>query len=108
MLVEDIRRTATTIKLESILKVLCIRFPKIRIVTQHAKVANETRIVDASTKSLAFPNFFSEKLFPRDRSTPMGIPILATVMKMVVIDMTAADIPTVAVVVNFEIIIQKT
>ena len=108
MVLEHIRRTATTIKLESILKALCIRCLKIRMATQHANVPNDTRIVEALTKSLAFPNFFSEKLFPKNRSTPMVIPIVATVMKIIVIDMTTEDIPTVAAVVNFDITSQKT
>ena len=107
MLVEHIMRTATIIKLESILKALCIRSLKIRIAAQHAKVPNDTRMVDPSTTSLAFPNFLSEKVFPKNRSTPIGMPIVATFMKMAVIDMTAEDVPTVAAVVNFEIISQK-
>lgn len=108
MQLEHIRRIATTIKLGSILKTFCIRFLKIRIAIQHAKVPNDTRTVEASTKSLAFPNFFSEKLFPKNRSTPIGIPIVAMFMKIVTMDMTAEDVPTVAAVANFEIINQKT
>ena len=70
-------------------------------------IPNEVKITDALTNFFVTSKFFSEKLLPRNRWTPIGIPIEAIVEKITVNDITVEEIPIMSGDDIFDIINQK-
>ena len=60
-----------------------------------------------NTVFFASSNFFSEKLLPRKRSTPAGMPILAITETIPANEIKVEVIPIVSLVVILDMIIQK-
>jgi hypothetical protein len=105
---DPISRMAIIIKLRSILSVSYNQSLAIKIMALHATIPIDTRTKEAFTNTLASSSFCSEKLFPRNRRMPEGIPIVAATAKMPAKETIAEEVPIISVVPILDIIIQKT
>lgn len=76
-------------------------------IVAHEATPTKVRTNEILMKNLASFSFCSEKLFPRKRCTPIGIPRDAAVAKMVPRETTVEEIPTISGVVILDMMSQK-
>lgn len=73
----------------------------------HTAIPIDVHTKDTSTYLFASSSLCSEKLFPKKRGIPLGIPMAAIVANIVERDTTADDIPTTSAETILEIITQN-
>jgi|ERR671918_2263735 hypothetical protein len=88
---EPISTIDNMIKLKS--KSEKIQFLRIKIITLRIAMPKDTRSIVAFTNNLAYSKFRSEKLFPRKRGTPLGMPIVTNIEKIAARETTVEAIP---------------